>query len=220
MHQMKIDQIQNATGLREINLSRNKISDVFVQTMVGCLKFDTYLKVFNLSHNKINNLKKFSNQIMKVNQSLLAMDIRFNPGTTDKIVKMNALSMLRNISDMQSFGIDINQDYLIKSVLYHKDIPKNVYSSVGLSFPDPHSDVVKLVKSSNQHSSKLLMRQYMSSPANDGNITNEDKKEQSAGRNPLHLSKQRDSLTNYSIKNPYTTNQKPPRMRTNWGTNS
>ena len=76
--------------------------------MMGCLKFDTYIKVFNLSHNKINNLKKFPNQILKINQSLLAMDIRFNPGTTDKINKMNALSMLRNISDMQTFGIDIN----------------------------------------------------------------------------------------------------------------
>ena len=30
MHQMKIDQIQNASGLREIDLSRNRISDLFV----------------------------------------------------------------------------------------------------------------------------------------------------------------------------------------------
>lgn len=66
------------------------------------------------------------------------MDIRFNPGSTDKIVKMNALSMLRNISDMQTFGIDINMDYLKKSILYHPDIPKNVYTSIGISFPNSH----------------------------------------------------------------------------------
>lgn len=30
MHQMKIDQIQNASGLREIDLSKNKISDMFL----------------------------------------------------------------------------------------------------------------------------------------------------------------------------------------------
>lgn len=143
---------------------------------MGCLKFDTYIKVLNLSHNKINNLKKFPSSILKVNQSLLAMDIRFNPGSSDKIVKMTALSMLRNISDMQTFGIDINLEYLKKSVLYHSDIPKNVYSSLGISFPNSELDIVKMVRPNNSNHTKILMKQFVGSPTHNTAAT-EDKKE-------------------------------------------
>ena len=86
------------------------------------------------------------------------MAIRFNPGSTDKIVKMNALSMLRNISDMQTFGIDISMEYLKKTVLYHPDIPKNVYSSLGISFPNTETDTVKMVRPNNSSHTKILMK--------------------------------------------------------------
>jgi len=58
------------------------------------------MKVIDISHNKINNLRKLPNAISKDNQTMIGLNIRWNPGTTEKITKMNALTMLRNISDM------------------------------------------------------------------------------------------------------------------------
>ena len=50
----------------------------------------------------------------------------------------------------------------------------------------------------------------MSSPADNTPAT--DEKKEQTGRNPLHLNKLRDSVTSYASNNPYTQNQKPPRV--------
>ena len=97
---MKVDDIKYISGLRDLDLRKNNLGDKFIEALTNCLKFDSYMKVIDISHNKINNLKKLPNAISKVNQHIIGLNIRWNPGTTDKIVKMNALTMLRNISDM------------------------------------------------------------------------------------------------------------------------
>tara|TARA_B110000285_G_C15112921_1_gene612226 strand:+ start:1574 stop:1867 length:294 start_codon:yes stop_codon:yes gene_type:complete len=97
---MRLDEIKYITGLRDIDLRKNNLGDKFIEALTNCLKFDSYMKVIDLSHNKINNLRKLPSVVSKVNQSIIGLNIRWNPGTTEKITKMNALTMLRNISDL------------------------------------------------------------------------------------------------------------------------
>ena len=99
---MKVDEIKYITGLREVDLRKNNLGDKFIQALTDCLKFDSYMKVIDISHNKITKLKNLPSAISKVNQNIIGLNIRWNPGTTEKITKMNALTMLRNISDMQN----------------------------------------------------------------------------------------------------------------------
>ncbi len=87
-----MDDIKYISGLREIDLRKNSLGDVFIKALTECLKFDSYIKVIDISHNKINNLKKLPSAISKVNQNIIGLNIRWNPGTTDKIVKINNIN--------------------------------------------------------------------------------------------------------------------------------
>lgn len=64
---MNVDEIKYTNGLREVDLRKNNLSDKFIQMLTECLRFDQYIKVMDISHNKINNLKKLPNAISKVN---------------------------------------------------------------------------------------------------------------------------------------------------------
>jgi len=90
MHQYKQNQIKHQEGLREIDLRLNKLGDRFLHNLSGCLKFDSYIKAINLSHNKFSydQLKHFvRSNCLNENNSVLCLDVRYNTGANEKILK-------------------------------------------------------------------------------------------------------------------------------------
>lgn len=69
-------------------LKNNKLSNAFLIALENTLMFDSYIKSFDLSHNRFGyeKMKKLiRNETLLENNSLLNFDLRFNPGTNDKI---------------------------------------------------------------------------------------------------------------------------------------
>jgi len=59
------------------------------------------MKTIDLSHNQIQHqdlLNLVNSNVLAENNSLISLDVSFNPGTTDEIRQKIALDMLRNIS--------------------------------------------------------------------------------------------------------------------------
>ena len=65
---------------------------------------------------------------MTQNASLVSIDVRFNPGATSDILKKVAYQMIRNIATMLEAGTEIQERFINRNVVYHKEIPKKVYS--------------------------------------------------------------------------------------------
>lgn len=53
MLQMKLNILKNENGLRDLCLKKNKFSNVFAKLLQNCLRFDSYIKCIDLSHNRI-----------------------------------------------------------------------------------------------------------------------------------------------------------------------
>ena len=91
------------TGLREIVLRRNKLSDQFAKLLQKALTYDKYIKVINVAGNEIS--KEGLQQIIKLalidNNTIVAFDARLNPGCTEKLQRQLALCMLKNIEKMK-----------------------------------------------------------------------------------------------------------------------
>ena len=65
MFQMKHNILKNESGLRDLSLRKNKFSNVFARLLQNCLKFDSYIKCIDLSHNRIG--KKELNALLDSN---------------------------------------------------------------------------------------------------------------------------------------------------------
>ena len=78
-----------ASGLRELILMRNRLSDGFAKNLQNALNLDRYLKVINVSGNKISDwgLKLIIKMALMENTSLIGFDARLNPGCTEKVEK-------------------------------------------------------------------------------------------------------------------------------------
>lgn len=74
-------------GIRTIILKRNKLGDKFAEALQSCLASDKYIKQFDLAGNKISQfgLKCILKLALVENASVLAFDVRLNPGCTEKI---------------------------------------------------------------------------------------------------------------------------------------
>lgn len=68
-------------GLKAVNLSRNSITDTFMNYLSGILNVDTYFKCLSLKHNNIsdNGFQRIA-KVAAEHPSLLSIDLRHNPG--------------------------------------------------------------------------------------------------------------------------------------------
>ena len=66
---------------------RNRLSDGFAKCLQHALTLDKYLKVVNVSGNKITDygLKLITKMALMENTSLIGFDARLNPGCTEKV---------------------------------------------------------------------------------------------------------------------------------------
>ena len=97
-------------GLKCINLSRNKISDRFVEVLCRALQTDTYIKSIALRNNKITGkgIKEIQ-AVSLIHPRLLSVDLNENPGegNSQHFLQIMKYAFLKNIKSA------IN--------LYHKD---------------------------------------------------------------------------------------------------
>lgn len=79
----------HTSGLRQVIFRKNKLSDFFIKNLIQCTQFDKYIKVIDISHNSFttNDLKMLLLQSLRENNSLVNIDMRFNPGTNSSILK-------------------------------------------------------------------------------------------------------------------------------------
>jgi len=63
----------------------NKLGTEFGKQLLNCFDFDKYMKVIDLAHNRLNfeTLKNIVGPNLRENGSILSLDVRFNPGTTN-----------------------------------------------------------------------------------------------------------------------------------------
>ena len=90
IHEYKKNQIKFADGLREIDLKKNKLGNKFIISFITCLKFDSYMKSIDLSHNNFSyeHLKLvIKSGCLNENNSILNVDFRFILGINKKILK-------------------------------------------------------------------------------------------------------------------------------------
>jgi Ran GTPase-activating protein (RanGAP) involved in mRNA processing and transport len=72
-------------GLKEFYLHHNRLGKTFIKAVGKVIKFDNYLRVLDLSFNKVDEktVKEFFLPCLKVNKSLTNVDLRKNPGYCD-----------------------------------------------------------------------------------------------------------------------------------------
>ena len=68
------------------------------------------------------------------NNSIIAFDVRLNPGCTDKVQRHFALCMLKNIERLRERELDINPNHL-KPELYSYGIPASILKGLNLLRP-------------------------------------------------------------------------------------
>ena len=120
-------------GLRELILMRNRLGDGFAKNLQHAISIDKYLKVINISGNRISEfgMKSILKEGLMENSSIVGFDARLNPGTTVKVERQLALLMLKNIEKQQSKGLEINRKFL-HPVLYSFGIPMIITKELGL----------------------------------------------------------------------------------------
>ena len=134
--------ILNQSGLRELILARNKLTDEFAKRLQQALCYDKYIKLIDLAGNNIsgNGLKLILKNAFMENNSIMAFDIRLNPGCSEKVQRQFALCMLKNIEKVKQKGIEINPNHL-KPELYSYDIP--AYILKALKLPRPGEKMIR-----------------------------------------------------------------------------
>ena len=82
----KPDQTIDETGLKEFILHHNFLGYQFLKSLSNRLKNDSYLRLLDLRNNSMDheNLVEFMDYL-KHNKSVMALDLRYNPGFTDDI---------------------------------------------------------------------------------------------------------------------------------------
>ena len=111
-------------GFSELNLSHNKLSNVFIEYILIILENDFYLRKLNLSYNLIekNGCKSLIN-LLKINRTLINVDLRYNPGY-DKILNMKLVIRLGN-----------NLKYF-RNLYFNKEIERKDYENVLKNYAD------------------------------------------------------------------------------------
>jgi len=114
-------------------LSRNRLGDGFAKSLQHAISIDKYIKVINVSGNKISEfgMKLILKEGLMENNSIVGFDARLNPGTSEKMERQLALIMLKNIEKQQSKGLEINRKFL-HPVLYSFGIPMAITLELGL----------------------------------------------------------------------------------------
>lgn len=85
-------------------MKKNKFSNVFARLLCNCLKFDSYIKSIDLSHNKIGKrelMALLDCNCVTQNASLVNLDFRYNPGTTPEVLKKTAIQLIKNIGQIK-----------------------------------------------------------------------------------------------------------------------
>lgn len=77
----------DSIGLKEFYLHHNKLGDGFIKSFSKTIKYDQYLRVIDLRHNKINEavIKSDLLPALKHNSSLTNLDLRYNSGFSNKV---------------------------------------------------------------------------------------------------------------------------------------
>lgn len=141
-------------GLREINLSKNSLGAEFVENLSKCLLYDSYIRSVDLSFNNIR-AKELSELLeqrtISLNANLQNFDVFGNPGTMLEaegrlITKRIALELLQNIAQhildgkltadkgFSATRQELGQDFLYKRSLHSVDVPRRIYSLLGMKF--------------------------------------------------------------------------------------
>lgn len=115
----------NFKGLVCIDLSDNKLNEFFADKISFALESDNYIRYLNLSNNLFseNSCKKFV-LLLRVNNSLLSVDLRGNPGykenlhirITMKLCNNIRAALIQNNKLKSNMSSEINNSCLIKYI--------------------------------------------------------------------------------------------------------
>ena len=125
---------EQTSGLRILSLKKNHLTDLFGKSLMSCIRFDKYMKVVDISHNRFstNCLKHLVAQSLRENTSLVSVDVRFNPGASQSILKQVALCMLKNISVHRKKFFTLKDSWVSPKVIQHYEIPEKIYEGLNL----------------------------------------------------------------------------------------
>ena len=104
------------TGLCEVKLSFNRFGSDFSKSLSQFIKYDRYVRVIDVSHNQIENLKELAGAI-KSSDALVAFDARFNQGYNAKVHKLIALKLLRNIDRLAGAKVPLKRAWIRREIL-------------------------------------------------------------------------------------------------------
>ena len=104
------------SGLCEVKLSFNRFGAEFSKSLSQFIKYDRYVRVIDVSHNQIDNLKELVSAI-KGSEALVAFDARFNKGYSSKLHKVIALKLLRNIDRLAGAKVPLKRAWIRREVL-------------------------------------------------------------------------------------------------------
>ena len=93
--------------------------------MSNKVKNDTYLRFVDLRYNQcsVEDIQEFL-PYFKMNRSIVALDMRFNPGFQEDIHKRVALVLLKNIEAAFKKKIYLKDSWIIKPLIFIS-IPTN-----------------------------------------------------------------------------------------------
>ena len=122
----KRERISNNKGLRKLILRKNRLANDFAESLQRCLRFDEFVKVIDLSHNKMSeqSMVDIICNALNDNHSVLSIDFRYNTGTTKQILYHTALSLLKNIAIYKKNSLNFNKEWINFNTINNKDISK------------------------------------------------------------------------------------------------
>ena len=115
--------LNDAMGLTDLVLTNNKLSSIFMKSILDALKYDTHLRVLDLRKNHfttkvLTNHKEF-NLIKELqrNEAVTNIDLRENEGFNRQLKFKLSLVMIRNIDILRSKGIMVKGNWFNRNVL-------------------------------------------------------------------------------------------------------
>jgi hypothetical protein len=99
--------------------------------------YDKYLKVLDLAANRFTtfDLTVIVKMALAENSSIVALDARMNPGSTEKVLHQVSLCLLKNIEKARVKNVLLKPEW-IRPDLYSVRIPLNILHGIGLRHPD------------------------------------------------------------------------------------
>ena len=133
------------SGLCEVKLSFNRFGAEFSKSLSQFIKYDRYVRVIDVSHNQIDNLKELVSAI-KGSEALVAFDARFNKGYSSKLHKVIALKLLRNIDRLAGAKVPLKRAWIRREVLEVN------YDDPAATFEEQRDDQPRLAKAGSRRS--------------------------------------------------------------------